>query len=96
MEDISARPVAQPTISVAGETTPPPKADRKRRSGALGHVLSVVVGLTGIAALAASAWVYAETRRDILRVSTEIAQLHLSLELYTREQAGAAIETDSL
>jgi hypothetical protein len=70
--------------------------ERKRRRLALGHVLSLVVGLIGIVALAASAWVYAETRGDIRRVSAEIAQLHLSLELFTREQAAAAIETDSL
>lgn len=94
LDDMSARPAPPPMISVADAAAP--AAERQRRGPALGHVLSLVVGLTGIAALAASAWVYAETRREILRVSTEIAQLHLSLELYTREQASAAIETDSL
>ena len=64
----------------------PPRGDR-------GRALSLLVGLVGvvgIAALAASAWIYASTQRDILRLSTEIAQLRLSLDLYMQQGGGTA------
>lgn len=54
------------------------------------HVLGFVVGLAAIAAIAAVGWVYSETRREIMRVSTDIAQLRVSLELYGR-QAGDSV-----
>ena len=57
-------------------------------------ILSVVVGLVGVSALAASAWVYGETRRETLRLSTDMAQMRLSLELFARQQ-GAPSATDS-
>jgi hypothetical protein len=49
-----------------------------------------VVGLVAVAAIAATAWVYAETQRDIVRISTDIAQIKLSLELYGRQSPGDA------
>ena len=52
----------------------------------LSSVLSFVVGLVSVAALGASAWVYSESQRDVVRLSTDIAQLRLSLELYSRQQ----------
>ncbi len=52
-----------------------------------GRVLSFVVGLVGVAALFAAGWVYTETQRDIARLSTDIAQIKLSLELFGRQQA---------
>ena len=48
----------------------------------IGNVLGFVVGLVGVAALGATAWVYAETQREIIRMSTDIAQIRLSLQLY--------------
>ena len=57
-------------------------------------ILSVVVGLVGVSALAASAWVYGETRRETLRLSTDMAQMRLSLELFARQQS-APSATDS-
>lgn len=57
-------------------------------------ILGVVAGLVGLAALGASAWVYSETRRDIIRLSTDIAQLRLSIELFGRQQ-GTPSGTDS-
>lgn len=44
------------------------------------------VGLVAVAAIAASAWVYAETQRDLNRVATDIAQIRLSLQLFGQQQ----------
>jgi len=81
------------SVDVQGERRigPPP-----RRRLPLTTILSVVVGLVGVAALGASAWVYAETRREIVRLSTDIAQLRVSLELYGRQQGMPAGETTDL
>ena len=65
----------------------PPRGDRGR---ALSLLVGLVGGVVGIAALAASAWIYASTQRDILRLSTEIAQLRLSLDLYMQQGGGTA------
>jgi hypothetical protein len=40
--------------------------------------------------LGATAWVYTETQREIVRMSTDIAQIRLSLELYGQRATGAA------
>ena len=61
----------------------------------LTNLLSVAVGLIGLAALGASAWVYAETQREIKRVSTDIAQIRVSLELFNRQQTAGSGETAS-
>jgi len=55
-----------------------------------------VVGLVGVAALGASAWVYGETRREIVRLSTDIAQIRLSLELFNRQQGTASADAATL
>ncbi|MGV8833687.1 MAG: hypothetical protein ACOH2N_17080 [Devosia sp.] len=55
--------------------------------GARVNLVSIAVGVIGLAALGASAWVYAQTQRDIKRVSTDIAQIRLSLELFGRQQS---------
>ena len=65
-----------------------------RRGLPLTAVLSFVVGLVGVAALGASAWVYSETQRDLLRLSTNMAQFRVSLELFARQQ-GAPLATDT-
>ncbi|MCY1550269.1 hypothetical protein D9M68_865100 [compost metagenome] len=46
----------------------------------------MAVGLIGVVALGTSAWVFTETQRDINRLSTDIAQFRLSLELFGRQQ----------
>jgi hypothetical protein len=61
----------------------------------LANILSFVVGLVGVAALAASGWVYSETQRDIVRLSTDIAQIRLSLELYGRQQTASPATDDA-
>lgn len=67
-----------------------------RRGPPWAQILSFVVGLVGVAALGATGWVYAETQREIRRMSTDIAQIRLSLELYGRQQSpGAASATET-
>ncbi|MGV8856018.1 MAG: hypothetical protein ACOH2L_15395 [Devosia sp.] len=72
----------------APDMTPRKTPARAARSGPAFHsVLSILVGVVGLAALGATVWVYAETQREIKRVSTDIAQIRVSLELYGRQQA---------
>lgn len=79
------------SVDVRGEKRPAPPAGRRLK---LAPMLGFAVGLLGLAALAASAWVYSETQRDIVRLSTDIAQLRVSLELFGRQQ-GTPSGTDS-
>ncbi|MBN9335359.1 hypothetical protein [Devosia sp.] len=73
--------------TVAGITE---RVPRRRRSMRMGTVLGGVAAIVGLAELAASAWVYADMQREMLRVSTELAQLRLSLELYVQRDAKPA------
>ncbi|QDZ11722.1 hypothetical protein [Devosia ginsengisoli] len=79
-------------VTVQGETRPVPA--ERRKGMPLANVLSFVVGLVGIAAIGASAWFYSETQREIVRLSTDIAQLRVSLELFGRQQ-GTPSGTDA-
>ena len=72
--------------SVAEVAQPP----RQRRTLPWTRVVGFLAALIGVAALAATAFVYAETQRDILRISTDIAQLRLSLDLYAQRDGSAA------
>lgn len=80
------------TVSIQGERRPQPVV--VRRSVPFANILSFVVGLVGVAALGASAWVYSETQRDIVRLSTDMAQLRVSIELFGRQQ-GTPSGTDN-
>jgi hypothetical protein len=50
--------------------------------------------LFGLSAFAFSGWVYVEGQREIVRLSTELAQLKVSLDLYVRNGGGSADLTD--
>lgn len=52
-------------------------------------IFSVCASIIGLGSLAASAWIYTDMRREMVRVSTEIAQLRLSLDLYVQRSAAA-------
>lgn len=82
------------TVSVDAQGESRPTAAPVRSRMPLANVLSFVVGLVGIAALGASAWIYSDTQREIVRLSTDIAQLRLSMELFGRQQ-GTPSETDN-
>ena len=88
---------SEPKAVVESSGTPEPGKTTRRLP--LANILSFVVGLVGIAAIGAAAWVYVETQRDIARISTDIAQIRLSLELYGQQEPaadGAADGGDSL
>lgn len=80
LEEISAEPIV-PKADI-GVREPP-----SVRSPLLPRLLVFAVGLVAVAAIAASAWVYAETQRQMVQMATDIAQIRVSLELYGR-QAG--------
>lgn len=75
---------SSPDVSAEARPAPPHAPSRRHpaRHGSL--VVASVASLIALAALGAAVWSYAETRRDILRLSTDIAQLRLSIELYAR------------
>ena len=89
--------------AVQGETkseTPvvesPPRPVGDRRPPPWTRIVGLVAASIGVASLAATAFVYADMQRDILRLSTDIAQLRLSLDLYAqRDTATAPAATDS-
>ncbi|UXN74710.1 hypothetical protein N8D56_06415 [Devosia sp. A8/3-2] len=66
-----------------------PGTRKPPRQPVIGRVLSFVVGSVGVAAIAATGWVYTETQRDIARISTDIAQIRLSSALYGQQGAAA-------
>lgn len=69
---------------------PPPEAKtKKRRRPRAGVLLGSLGAVIGLASLAASAWIFSEVQREVLRVSTEVAQLRLSLDLYAQRSAAA-------
>lgn len=82
-----------PTVQSEPKTGIDARPERTRRPLPLSNILSFVVGLVGIAALGATAWLYTETQREIVRLSTDIAQIRLSLELYGQRQPVAAAAT---
>ena len=89
-------PTVQSEPKIVLEPRDPPRAtpERAPRRTPLLAILGFVVGLAGVAALGASAWVYSQTQRDIVRLSTDIAELRLSLELFGRQQ-GTPSGTDA-
>lgn len=94
--DPFAPPPAEPAPARAAPNPPDP-ADRPRAEPVTivrqrmpwTTVLGFVGGLVGVAALGAAAWVHADTRREIVRLSTDIAQIRLSLELFNQQQGTA-------
>ncbi|WP_375599278.1 hypothetical protein [Devosia sp. Naph2] len=89
----SAKPGKDPEPVVVDEVRPaPPRKssvqDRPVKPAAhpprLPGVLAFAAVLFGIATFAFSGWVYSQGRQEILRLSTELAKLRVSLDLYTR------------
>lgn len=59
---------------------------RQRREGAghIGTVVGTLALLASLGALGGTFWLYQQSQRDVLRLSTELAQLRISLDLYAR------------
>lgn len=90
----SAKP-AEPEAS----TEAAPRAEKAASAGTGLNLLSIAVGVVGLAALGVSLWVYADTQRELKRVSTDIAQIRVSLELFGKHRSGggtAAVDATSL
>lgn len=82
-----------PEMRVGSETRRAPAPDAPftmTRPSRSNRLWSGVVTLVGLAALATSGWVYTEMQREMRRVSTELAQLRLSLDLYAQRSAAPA------
>lgn len=79
---------ALPGVSKS-DTGAPESVSAKRAQSP--RLLTFVVGLVAVAAIAASAWVYADTQRDLNRVATDIAQIRLSLQLFGQQQRSGDI-----
>ncbi|KKB85290.1 hypothetical protein VW29_07005 [Devosia limi DSM 17137] len=82
--------------SAPGAHDPSPETAPASRTTLAPRLLSFAVGLAAIGAIAASTWVYVATQRDIVRMSTDIAQIRLSLELFGRQQPGGGAPAPSL
>lgn len=50
-------------------------------------LVALVSGTLAVGAIAFAGWIYADTRQEVLRLSTELAQTRLNLELRTRVPA---------
>lgn len=86
-----AKPVAVELPRTPETATPPVLPPPRSRIGA---ILTGLVGILALAAIGTSAWVYSETQRDVARLSTDIAQFRLSLELFNRQSAaGSGVST---
>jgi hypothetical protein len=68
-------------------------AKPRGRRGRPGLFVGGVAALVGLASLATSVWVYSEMQREMLRISTEMAQLRLSLDLYAQRSGAAPVSS---
>lgn len=55
-----------------------------------GRLLAIVATLVAIGAIGAALWIYADLKRETLRLATDIAQIRLSLDLYSRRAPAGA------
>lgn len=73
-----------------------PAARDLSRPRRLSSVLAFGAVLLAMSALAFAGWIYAEGQREILRLSTELAQLRVSLDLYIRNGSGEAVDLTAM
>lgn len=94
--DGTAKPAAE-AIAVTPEMRFAPQDKRviekpapRRRRFRPALLVAGTAAIVGVASLATTVWIYTEMRREILRVSTELAQVRLSLDLYAQRGTSAA------
>ena len=100
MDETEPSPAA-PEVKVTADVPAPPPARPELRRRRLGwsNILAFTVGLVGVAAIAAAAFTYADTRREIVRLSTDLAQVRLTLDLLRQSppaSGSAATDTAAL
>lgn len=86
-EPTSARPDNAPQITLGSQARP--LEQRQRKTALLPLFLSGFALLAGLGAAGLVAWSAASTDREIFRLSTELAQLRVSLDLYAQSTSGA-------
>ena len=74
--------------SDTGAPERPAPTARPAKTGLLATLFTFGVGLIAVIAIAAAAWVYSDTQRDLNRVATDIAQIRLSLQLFGQQRPG--------
>lgn len=89
---------AAPEVTVAAEakTASAVQPRPPRKPIGWSNILAFTVGLVGVAAIAAAAFTYTDTRREIVRLSTDLAQVRLTLDLLrqgTPSAAGTSTDT---
>ena len=83
------RPATQRQESAARERPAGPGARQPvHRPSRLPGTLAFAAVLVGIAAFAFTGWIYVQGQQEIMRLSTELAQLRVSLDLYARNGGG--------
>lgn len=93
-DDVSSAEITLgPDMRPSGDAPqPPPQGDKTElplphKAQKAGHwptVLATLGIVLGVASLGLAAWIHVEGQREILRLSTELAQLRVSLDLYAR------------
>jgi len=80
---MSVEPIVPERNSVASDAAP-------AGMPLMARLLLFLVGLVAVAAIAVSAWIYADTKRQLIAMATDIAQLRVSLDLYGQRAMAAA------
>jgi len=79
------RPVAAtPEVTAARPAEPQTQRTRRSTAGRWAMVMGAGALALGLGALGLAFWTHSESQREILRLSTELAQLRVSLDLYAR------------
>lgn len=86
-EPTSAHPDPTPAVKLGVEART--SGEARRKTPVLPLFLGAFGLLAGLGAVGVVAWSAAETDREILRLSTELAQLRVSLDLYAQSNSGA-------
>ena len=92
--EITLTPDMRPGANASPRTEKPKREAASRqprtRTGRAGTVLGTLGLLAGLTALGGTAWLYQQSQREVLRLSTELAQLRVSLDLYARNATASA------
>lgn len=88
----TATPDITPAAADRQDTRPPPSRAHRSRPGRWPLAFGIGGALLGLAGLALAAFTYIQGQREILRLSTDLAQLRVSLDLYAQSNTSGAID----